>query len=124
LIDSCYSEHYIELLSRGFFLFDVNDSNHGKNTTCVVTAEGSLHVIDMPAPSDVALERLSGTEPIPDLPYIVDHHEVSVAIPMNVARILIADITGDSQNEIVLARTDRQVHSFRLGLIQTPFLFD
>ncbi|OZJ02500.1 hypothetical protein BZG36_04845 [Bifiguratus adelaidae] len=39
---------------------------------------------------------------------------VILKIPVNVNRVLIADIDGDNLNELVLARTDRIIHSFTL----------
>lgn len=38
----------------------------------------------------------------------------TVKVPVNVNKIIIADIDGDGKNEVVLARTDRILHSFEL----------
>ncbi|KAI8391344.1 uncharacterized protein BYT42DRAFT_610583 [Radiomyces spectabilis] len=38
----------------------------------------------------------------------------TLKVPVNVNKILIADIDGDSLNEIILARTDRILHAFQL----------
>ncbi|ORX50884.1 hypothetical protein DM01DRAFT_1337483 [Hesseltinella vesiculosa] len=39
---------------------------------------------------------------------------LSLNVPINVNKILIADIDGDGMNEMILARTDRILHSFQL----------
>lgn len=44
--------------------------------------------------------------------HIAPNHTVKV--PVNVNKIIIADIDGDGRNEVVLARTDRILHSFEL----------
>jgi hypothetical protein len=44
--------------------------------------------------------------------HIAPNHTVKV--PVNVNKIIIADIDGDGKNEVVLARTDRILHSFEL----------
>jgi hypothetical protein len=44
--------------------------------------------------------------------HIAPNHTVKV--PVNVNKIIIADIDGDGMNEVVLARTDRILHSFEL----------
>ncbi|KAJ2964554.1 hypothetical protein NQZ79_g537 [Umbelopsis isabellina] len=45
-----------------------------------------------------------------NMQYISPDHTVKV--PVNVNKIIIADIDGDGLNEVVLARTDRILHSF------------
>ncbi|SAL95062.1 hypothetical protein [Absidia glauca] len=40
--------------------------------------------------------------------------KVTLKVPVNVNKILIADIDGDGLNELILARTDRILHSFQL----------
>ncbi|KAL0080587.1 hypothetical protein F4703DRAFT_1161926 [Phycomyces blakesleeanus] len=42
-------------------------------------------------------------------------------VPVNVNKILIADIDGDSLNELILARTDRILHSFQLVDPEKPY---
>jgi hypothetical protein len=44
--------------------------------------------------------------------HIAPNHTVKV--PVNVNKIIIADIDGDGKKEVVLARTDRILHSFEL----------
>lgn len=44
--------------------------------------------------------------------HVAPNHTVKV--PVNVNKIIIADIDGDGMNEVVLARTDRILHSFEL----------
>ncbi|KAI7867637.1 hypothetical protein BDF14DRAFT_1874845 [Spinellus fusiger] len=39
---------------------------------------------------------------------------LTLKVPVNVNKILIADIDGDGMNELVLARTDKILHSFQL----------
>ncbi|KAF7732075.1 integrin alpha FG-GAP repeat-containing protein 2 [Apophysomyces ossiformis] len=39
---------------------------------------------------------------------------LTLKVPVNVNRILIADIDGDGLNELILARTDRILHAFQL----------
>ncbi|KAI9497870.1 hypothetical protein BDB00DRAFT_867998 [Zychaea mexicana] len=51
-----------------------------------------------------------------DKPHIhnLQKPNLSLNVPVNVNRILIADVDGDSLNELVLARTDRILHAFQL----------
>lgn len=48
---------------------------------------------------------------------------LTLKVPVNVNKILIADIDNDSLNELILARTDRILHAFQLvpSDINTPF---
>ncbi|KAI8142924.1 hypothetical protein BJV82DRAFT_612760 [Fennellomyces sp. T-0311] len=52
----------------------------------------------------------SDKPPIHDL----QRPNLTLNVPVNVNRILIADVDGDSLNELVLARTDRILHAFQL----------
>ncbi|KAG0301592.1 integrin alpha FG-GAP repeat-containing protein 2, partial [Dissophora globulifera] len=45
---------------------------------------------------------------------ILDKPNLTLPVPVNINRICIADIDGDGLNEIVLARTDRILHSYAL----------
>ncbi|KAI9274379.1 hypothetical protein BDA99DRAFT_497353 [Phascolomyces articulosus] len=51
-----------------------------------------------------------------DKPHIhnLQKPNLTLNVPVNVNRILIADVDGDSLNELVLARTDRILHTFQL----------
>ncbi|KAI9313898.1 hypothetical protein BX666DRAFT_2123828 [Dichotomocladium elegans] len=46
--------------------------------------------------------------------YNLQKPNLTLNVPVNVNRVLIADIDGDSLNELILARTDRILHAFQL----------
>ena len=52
----------------------------------------------------------------PPIPYIHDlgKPNLTLKVPVNVNKILIADIDNDDLNELILARTDRILHAFQL----------
>ncbi|KNE73329.1 hypothetical protein AMAG_17554 [Allomyces macrogynus ATCC 38327] len=68
----------------------------GVNSIVTVSAEGTLSVIDV-----VTTQQKSS---------LVLRFQIPA--PLNVCRMLIADLDGDGRNELVLARTDRQVSVF------------
>ncbi|KAG0006445.1 integrin alpha FG-GAP repeat-containing protein 2 [Modicella reniformis] len=45
---------------------------------------------------------------------VLDKPNLTLPVPVNINRVYIADIDGDGLNEIVLARTDRILHSYSL----------
>ncbi|KAF9914531.1 integrin alpha FG-GAP repeat-containing protein 2 [Lobosporangium transversale] len=47
---------------------------------------------------------------------ILDRPNLTLPVPVNINRAYIADIDGDGLNEIVLARTDRIMHSYSLQI--------
>ena len=61
----------------------------------------------------------------PSTPYINDlgRPNLTLKVPVNVNKILIADIDNDNLNELILARTDRILHAFQLvpSDAHTPF---
>lgn len=63
--------------------------------------------------------------PKPSMPYIHDlgKPNLTLKVPVNVNKILIADIDNDGLNELILARTDRILHAFQLmpSDLSTPF---
>ncbi|KAL7749876.1 hypothetical protein RI367_004752 [Sorochytrium milnesiophthora] len=76
--------------------------NTGKNVITIVNAEGQLHIYDIATASQTDGRRESMT--------VVS--SLCIPVPVNICRILIADIDGDGQNEFVAARTDRYLHAF------------
>ena len=80
---------------------------NGKNSLLCVTAEGELHIFDI-SQAEEAIES-------PQINASLVYPSLSLRIPVNSVRILVADIDDDGINEIVIARTDRVVHSFRLN---------
>eukprot|EP00126_Sphaerothecum_destruens_P009880 Sdes_comp20617_c0_seq1m15686 len=65
-----------------------------QNVGVIVSAEGSCHIFD----SDLLPSAC---------PFIYQR------VPVNVKSILIADVDGDGENELILGRTDRYVHVFK-----------
>ncbi|KAI9273425.1 hypothetical protein EDC94DRAFT_690370 [Helicostylum pulchrum] len=68
----------------------------------------------------------SSSAPKSSLPYIHDlgKPNLTLKVPVNVNKILIADIDHDDLNELILARTDRILHAFQLvpsDFSNTPF---
>ncbi|ORY96683.1 hypothetical protein BCR43DRAFT_563934 [Syncephalastrum racemosum] len=47
--------------------------------------------------------------------YDLQKPNLTLKVPVNVNKILIADVDGDTLNEIILARTDRILHAFQLA---------
>jgi len=78
--------------------------NNGNNSLIVGTGEGQCHIIEI---SKVKSDNEDSMEN-------VITKTVTIPVPVNVSRILIADIDGDGYNELVLGRTDRFLHSFQL----------
>jgi len=78
--------------------------NNGSNSLIVGTGEGQCHIIEI---SKVKTKDEDSIENIIT-------KTVTIPVPVNVSRILIADIDGDGYNELVLGRTDRFLHSFQL----------
>ncbi|ORZ30317.1 hypothetical protein BCR44DRAFT_1517142 [Catenaria anguillulae PL171] len=79
-------------------------ASKGHNSIVAVSAEGSIHVFN------VQLMDTGKRELVPVL---------CTPAPLNVCRMLIADVDGDGTNELVLARTDRQVYVFQIHLPAT-----
>jgi KICSTOR complex protein ITFG2 len=79
----------------------------GKNSLLCVTAEGELHIFDI-SQDEEAMES-------PQAKTSLIYPSLSLRIPVNSVRVLVADIDDDGTNEIVIARTDRVLHSFRLN---------
>lgn len=85
----------------------------------------------MPAPplnegQEFRYNTNAGSAPKPSLPYIHDlgKPNLTLKVPVNVNKILIADIDHDDLNELILARTDRILHAFQLvpsDFGNTPF---
>lgn len=70
--------------------------------------------------------RQGTTNTKPTSPYIHDlgKPNLTLKVPVNVNKILIADIDHDDLNELILARTDRILHAFQLvpsDFSNTPF---
>ncbi|KAI9267802.1 hypothetical protein BY458DRAFT_533857 [Sporodiniella umbellata] len=116
----------------------------GTNSVVVINAEGHAHIFDIPAThvkqqvsvddylkggrrssdtvSTLAYNRMASnssyytTAHEPATPSICDLEKpnLTLKVPVNVNKILIADIDNDSKNELILARTDRILHVFRL----------
>jgi len=78
--------------------------NNGSNSLIVGTGEGQCHIIEI---SKIKTKDEDSMEN-------VITKTVTIPVPVNVSRILIADIDGDGYNELVLGRTDRFLHSFQL----------
>ncbi|CAG8618174.1 6644_t:CDS:2, partial [Ambispora leptoticha] len=98
--------------------------NLGTNSIVRVNAEGKCHIFDIAfgSPNTTSTSPIDdGSTPPPMRPIINDKsHEIekpdlTLSVPVNCNRILIADIDGDGQNEIIFARTDR-VHIYNLQM--------
>ncbi|CAG8476067.1 6253_t:CDS:10 [Funneliformis mosseae] len=101
--------------------------NSGKNSIVCVNAEGQCHIFDV-EPSYELIPTVdnenatssskksndsqnSTIRPIINVnPLIIEKPTMTLPVPVNCNRILIADIDGDGINEVVLARTDRILH--------------
>ncbi|CAI2181779.1 19126_t:CDS:10 [Funneliformis geosporum] len=104
--------------------------NSGKNSIVCVNAEGQCHIFDV-APSNELIpivdnentttsskksndSQNSTMRPIINVnPLIIEKPTMTLPVPVNCNRILIADIDGDGINEVILARTDRILHVLR-----------
>ncbi|KAI9220063.1 hypothetical protein BC828DRAFT_138527 [Blastocladiella britannica] len=88
----------------------------GRNSIVAVSAEGTLHVLDIvaghPLPADLGTPN-RGTAGRDTAALVV---LIRTSAPLNVCRMLIADVDGDGRNELILARTDRQVYIFSLSV--------
>ncbi|CEG72816.1 hypothetical protein RMATCC62417_08304 [Rhizopus microsporus] len=51
--------------------------------------------------------------------YDLEKPNITLKVPVNVNKVLIADIDNDKKNELILARTDRILHVFRLTSCDT-----
>lgn len=71
-----------------------------KNALVVLTARGTCYLFDETS--------CAGDEPLRP-------RDILTGLPPNVATLLIADVDGDGCNELVLARTDRELHVFRVA---------
>ncbi|CDS12426.1 hypothetical protein LRAMOSA04620 [Lichtheimia ramosa] len=54
--------------------------------------------------------------------YNLQKPSLTLNVPVNVNKVLIADIDGDSLNELILARTDRILHAFQLQTAASELL--
>ncbi|KAI9141459.1 hypothetical protein BKA69DRAFT_1124783 [Paraphysoderma sedebokerense] len=93
--------------------------NSGKNSIVCINAEGEAHIFDvnnielpLPDSSNTQGSRQSS----PHVTTNIIHPTFTVPVPVNISRILIADIDGDGLNELILGRTDRYLHSYSLIL--------
>ncbi|RIA86729.1 hypothetical protein C1645_807668 [Glomus cerebriforme] len=108
--------------------------NSGKNSIVCVNAEGQCHIFDITSSNES--DPTTHDENIPasskknndiqtpamrpiiiDSPKVIEKPTLTLSVPVNCNRILIADIDGDGINEIILARTDRILQVFNF---QTP----
>jgi KICSTOR complex protein ITFG2 len=89
----------------------IGDVQHQKkNSLLCITAEGMLHIFDIlqsnyEEDSIKKSRREKASRVYPSL---------SLRIPVNSVRVLVADIDEDGENEIIIGRTDRVLHAFRL----------
>lgn len=109
--------------------------NHGRASVVVVTAEGFCYVFDFTntdlvdddaaatssaegaTTGDTTLPSLDDlTSPMGEMPPPLALHAPSLRlpVPVNISRILIADVDRDGQMELLVARTDRVLHAYRL----------
>jgi hypothetical protein len=78
----------------------------GKNALICISAEGFCHIFDLQNHTyDQSSDMVMMT---PNL---------KLPIPVNISRVLISDIDGDGQQELVVARTDRYLHAYALQFL-------
>uniref|UniRef100_A0A8C5N5B9 Integrin alpha FG-GAP repeat containing 2 n=1 Tax=Leptobrachium leishanense TaxID=445787 RepID=A0A8C5N5B9_9ANUR len=78
--------------------------NKGKNYVVTISAEGWFHLFDLSSKPDATGDTISGED---QKAAYMQH------LPANTKIILISDIDGDGQYELVLGYTDRVVRAFR-----------
>ncbi|KAI7853447.1 hypothetical protein BDC45DRAFT_536540 [Circinella umbellata] len=83
---------------------------HGRRASDTSSLQAFRRIMDQNA------DDSSHYKSTPEKPHIhnLQKPNLTLNVPVNVNRILIADVDGDSLNEIVLARTDRILHTFQL----------
>jgi len=88
--------------------------NHGKNSIVCINAEGKAHIFDLS--SNIA-DDVDNSQPDTTTEIL---SSVSISVPVNICRILIADIDADGKQELILGRTDRYLHSYSIISEYTP----
>ena len=97
-------------------------SMQSSNWLVVVNAEGTCHLFthtqfqtsSTPPTSESHQPALGTQKPIPLDPML------SLPVPVNICRMLVADVDGDGQNEIIMGRTDRILHAYNLRTRPIP----
>ncbi|CAG8638009.1 8110_t:CDS:2 [Ambispora leptoticha] len=111
--------------------------NSGKNSIVCVNAEGKCHIFDIAfgSPNTTSTSLIDdGSTPPPIRPIINDKsHEIgkpdlTLSVPDYMVHskpiILLLNVDGDGQNEIILARTDRVLHIYNFQMPSPSLLND
>ncbi|CAB4389616.1 unnamed protein product [Rhizophagus irregularis] len=111
--------------------------NSGKNSIVCINAEGQCHIFDLLSSNESAPTTHDENIPtsskksndaqttamrplIIEGPKVIEQPTLTLSVPVNCNRILIADIDDDGINEIILARTDRVLQVFNFQIPSPP----
>ncbi|CAB4490320.1 unnamed protein product [Rhizophagus irregularis] len=111
--------------------------NSGKNSIVCINAEGQCHIFDLLSSNESAptthdeniptSSKKSNDAQTPAMrpliiegPKVIEQPTLTLSVPVNCNRILIADIDDDGINEIILARTDRVLQVFNFQIPSPP----